>query len=203
MKIGEKIRQARKDQKLSQAQLASRLNIDKSEVSNYERGTRIPRTKRLGELATVLGLSIYTLLEGLQIERHGFRWGVLEHREAAMAVPCYEIAQCSEVDTLSATTTILTERGSLPNGLYIWVTANNIALSSIIVNRNIRVLIRYDEAVDIGDITLFKLNNEISIGEFCKEKQRNVLVCHNGLKHENCMEEVIFIGKVVQIALDL
>lgn len=57
-----RIRELRKAKKLSQQELAARLNIDRSTIAKWETGTNSPRTDKLRQLAEVLDCSLEELL---------------------------------------------------------------------------------------------------------------------------------------------
>ncbi|MBC1358309.1 helix-turn-helix domain-containing protein [Listeria booriae] len=52
--IGERIKKLRKDKKLTQTELAKKINLTHVSISGYERGTRLPDTETLGKLSDVL-----------------------------------------------------------------------------------------------------------------------------------------------------
>lgn len=58
MKIGEKIRIARKQKGYTQYELADKLGVSRSTVANYEIERRIPDFKDLQTLSVVLGVSV-------------------------------------------------------------------------------------------------------------------------------------------------
>jgi len=71
--IGKKIRMYRKNMKLTQDELAEKLNTSKGTISNYETGYRSPRQDDLFLLAEVLKVSIDDLFpprEDNKIETH-------------------------------------------------------------------------------------------------------------------------------------
>lgn len=55
---GEQLRQARKAAGLTQAQLAARIGKTTQYVSNYERGTRNPKSATLAAFSEALGFNI-------------------------------------------------------------------------------------------------------------------------------------------------
>ena len=55
MSIGDEIRRVRKEQKLTQTQLAKKCGYDQRELSNYESGKVTPSLERLEKIAQVLG----------------------------------------------------------------------------------------------------------------------------------------------------
>lgn len=56
--IGSKLKQLRQSKKLTQEEVATRVNITRSTVSNYERGRRTPHLKDLQKLADVFGVGL-------------------------------------------------------------------------------------------------------------------------------------------------
>lgn len=64
VKIGKLIRQLRNEQKLTQVQLAERMNISDKTVSKWERGLGCPDLSLLPELSQIFGVDIEKLLSG-------------------------------------------------------------------------------------------------------------------------------------------
>ena len=62
MTFGEKIAKARKDHKLTQEQLAEKLEVSSQAVSAWEHNDYLPDTKKLLLLRDMLGLSLDALL---------------------------------------------------------------------------------------------------------------------------------------------
>lgn len=56
--IGSKLKQLRQSKKLTQEEVAARVNITRSTVSNYERGRRTPHLKDLQKLADVFSVGL-------------------------------------------------------------------------------------------------------------------------------------------------
>ena len=63
MTIGEAIKKARNKAGLTQKQLAIKLGVSFTLVSQYERGTRNPKPETLDRIATALGMTLETLLD--------------------------------------------------------------------------------------------------------------------------------------------
>ena len=63
-KIGQFISTLRKNKKLTQEQLANKLNITKNAVSKWERGLSLPDISIIIPLSEILGVSLYDLLKG-------------------------------------------------------------------------------------------------------------------------------------------
>ena len=62
MKLGERIAEKRKEQGLTQAELAEKMMVTRQTVSRWEAGTVLPDVERIAELAAVLGVSCDYLL---------------------------------------------------------------------------------------------------------------------------------------------
>lgn len=62
MRVGRKIREIRKAKGMSQTDVASKLNVTRQNISQYERGDRFPKISTLAKLATVLDVPVETLL---------------------------------------------------------------------------------------------------------------------------------------------
>lgn len=68
-KIGEFIAALRKEKKLTQEQLAEKLNITKNAVSKWERGISLMDLSLLKPLSEILGVSVTELLNGEKIDK--------------------------------------------------------------------------------------------------------------------------------------
>jgi len=66
-KIGKFISQLRKEQKLTQSQLAEKLNVTNKAVSKWETGLGAPDISLLGDLSKILNVSVNELLLGERI----------------------------------------------------------------------------------------------------------------------------------------
>jgi DNA-binding XRE family transcriptional regulator len=64
IKIGELIRTLRKEQALTQSQLADRLNVSDKAISKWERGLGCPDISLIADLSSILGVDIGLLLKG-------------------------------------------------------------------------------------------------------------------------------------------
>ena len=68
-KVGEFIKQKRKDKKLTQKELAEKLSITDRAISKWERGICCPDISILKELSSILEVSVNELLAGEEIEK--------------------------------------------------------------------------------------------------------------------------------------
>ncbi len=66
--IGNRIKKARLDKGLSQAQLAALLDVDQSFVSHLENGRNEPDINKLMKLKHILGTTYSYLIEGLKLK---------------------------------------------------------------------------------------------------------------------------------------
>lgn len=62
--IGKNISKFRKEQEMTQDQLAERLHVTRQAVSNWENGKTQPDVETLGQLAECLGVSVETMIYG-------------------------------------------------------------------------------------------------------------------------------------------
>ena len=67
MKWNEKLKQARKDAKLTQHELADYLGVSRSTVANYELGRRKPNFIELKKIASRLSVDVNFLVEGDEV----------------------------------------------------------------------------------------------------------------------------------------
>lgn len=65
MTIGERIRELRKQQGLTQAELASRLNIPYQSIGQWERGIRNPKPDTIARIAAALNVGLDMFFSGL------------------------------------------------------------------------------------------------------------------------------------------
>ena len=71
-KIGKFIAKCRKEKKLTQAQLAEKLNITDRAVSKWETGKSIPDSSIMLELCEILGITVNELLSGEEINMESY-----------------------------------------------------------------------------------------------------------------------------------
>ena len=70
--IGKFITKCRKEKKLTEAQLAEKLNITDRAVSKWETGKSMPDSSIMLELCEILGITVNELLSGEKIDMKGF-----------------------------------------------------------------------------------------------------------------------------------
>lgn len=67
MNLGEKLKELRKERNLKQEEIASILNVDRTTVSNWERGEKQPSIDILIKLRSIYGVTLDEIV-GLKIE---------------------------------------------------------------------------------------------------------------------------------------
>ena len=70
--IGRNLRRLRKTNRLTQAQLAKKLNITRQTLSNYETGKRLPDIYGLITVADIFGVSVDEIIG--RDKKHWFRY---------------------------------------------------------------------------------------------------------------------------------
>ena len=70
--IGKFIAKCRKDKKLTQAQLADKLNITDRAVSKWETGKSMPDSSIMLELCQILGISVNELLSAETVDQENY-----------------------------------------------------------------------------------------------------------------------------------
>ena len=67
MEWSKKIKEARKNARITQAELADRIGVHRSTIANYEIGRRKPSLTELKEIAKILHVEVNYLLEGTDV----------------------------------------------------------------------------------------------------------------------------------------
>lgn len=70
--IGKFIAKCRKEKKLTQAQLAEKLNITDRAISKWETGKSMPDSSIMLELCEILGITVNELLSGEEIDMESY-----------------------------------------------------------------------------------------------------------------------------------
>lgn len=90
VKTGELIRKIRTKMKLTQKQLAERINVSDKAVSKWETGSGSPDISLLSELAEVFGIDIQVLLSG-EINKNGSEKGNMKKLKFYVCKECGNI----------------------------------------------------------------------------------------------------------------
>ena len=86
MNLGERIIALRKEQDISQTELARRLNVSRQAVSKWEQGTSSPDTAKLIQLAQILETDVEYLATGILPEPKSVVLNVVETVEKEKVV---------------------------------------------------------------------------------------------------------------------
>ena len=73
-KIGNFIKELRKEKNLTQKELADKLFITDRAVSKWERGLSCPDISLLDDLSNILGVSVIELLKGRRLDKDEVRF---------------------------------------------------------------------------------------------------------------------------------
>ena len=120
--LSENIKKYRKEQKLSQEELAVKIHVVRQTLSKWENNLSVPDADQLISLADVLGVSVNTLL-GTELENPDDPKDIAAELEKANK----QIAQYAEGKRLQA------EAGKV-RGLILWLTIIAIAISHVLKN---------------------------------------------------------------------
>lgn len=63
MTLEEKLCKYRKERKLSQAEIAEKLNVTRQKVSRWEHGTSVPNIETMKQLAEIYGVNVTEMLQ--------------------------------------------------------------------------------------------------------------------------------------------
>ena len=66
--LGDKIKLARKSQRITQQALADRLGVHRSTIANYEISRRKPSVTEIRQIAQILHVDVNYLLEGSEVD---------------------------------------------------------------------------------------------------------------------------------------
>lgn len=92
--VGNIIRTLRLEQKMTQKQLADKMNISDKTVSKWERGLGLPDISLILKLADLLGVDMQNLLAG-DMTPNDFVGGNLKHTKFFVCPTCHNITLCT------------------------------------------------------------------------------------------------------------
>lgn len=93
-KVGNLIRKLRKEQDMTQKQLADKMNISDKAVSKWERGLGLPDISLISELTDLLGADLQRLLEGNMVP-NDFVNGNMKNTKYYVCPICHNITFCT------------------------------------------------------------------------------------------------------------
>ena len=99
-KVGELIHRLRKEQNMTQKQLADQLNISDRTISKWERGNGCPDVTLLPDLSAALGVNIENILDG-ELPANDFIGGNMKKSNYFVCTSCQNIVLATGNVTLS------------------------------------------------------------------------------------------------------
>ncbi len=127
--LSENIKKYRKEQKLSQEELAIQLHVVRQTLSKWENNLSVPDADQLISLADALGVSVNTLL-GTELENPGDPKDIAVELEEANR----QIAKYAEEKRLQ-------EEAGKVRGLILWLTITAIFISHVFRNEILAILL--------------------------------------------------------------
>lgn len=205
MKLGIVIKNARNKKNITQEELGILLNLSKYEISRYERGSRVPKAKKLRALAEALDLKLEELLEAIIEVDDSLRWGRVHGRPREFVyIPMYQnkVGPDEVCYTLESLGRVAAAGVNLSEGQYIWV-ANVEGCRWI--KCGTRLLVNKTSEICKGDLVAFLLCDDwIWVGEV-SELNGKLLLSFTFNDEEELLdvEKVRLLGRVIHLALDL
>ncbi len=195
MALGDMIRKTRIKLNMTQDDLAERVGLSKSSISQYESGKKLPRYKNLLQLAVALNLDVQVLVnENVELSK-GIGWGRLKGKKHELSyIPKYK-------NDPSYASLVLEEIVPYVNpgfneGNYLWFIPDKKLFSNPIV-----FLVQQNQAIEPALHVLFQPveGKSLQFGEVITKHP--ILI--KELTGKTITGELIIIGRVVQIAFDL
>ncbi|MFT4146842.1 MAG: helix-turn-helix domain-containing protein [Mobilitalea sp.] len=93
-KVGTIIRTLRLEQRLTQKQLADKMNVSNKTISKWERGLGLPDISLIPELSDRLGVDIYNLLTG-DVTANASVGGNMKNTQFFVCPTCHNISLCT------------------------------------------------------------------------------------------------------------
>lgn len=152
VKIGRFIQATRKEQRLTQREVAEKLNISDKTVSKWETGNGLPEVSLMLPLCNILGISVNELLSGEKLGEKQYRQKAEENimtlmKEKEEAKRKIVIAAVIVFTVLLSSTTIIIIAGLIEMDLWLRITLLCIALLNIIIGIAIACVLDRDAGV--------------------------------------------------------
>lgn len=136
VKIGKFIQATRKEQQLTQREVAEKLNISDKTVSKWETGNGLPEVDLMLPLCNILGISINELLSGEKLDEKQYHeraeeniMNLIQEKEEAKKKIILSAIVCTITILAGATLTLLA--GLLE--LQVWVRAVLIGIALVVI----------------------------------------------------------------------
>ena len=152
VKIGKFIQTTRKEQKLTQREVAEKLNISDKTVSKWETGNGLPEVSLMLPLCNVLGISVNELLSGERLDEKQYYQKAEENimtliKEKEDAKKKIIIASSVAFIVLVSSVTIIILAGLLEMDLWLRILVLGIAFLNMILGVAIACVLERDAGV--------------------------------------------------------
>ncbi|MDD7410174.1 helix-turn-helix domain-containing protein [Fusobacterium gastrosuis] len=210
MTLGEKVKRKREELKLSQEELAEKMNYkSKTSIHKIEQGiTDLPLSK-VEELAKVLDLKVAYLMgwtEEKQKKEEKSNVAYIYDESEFMMIPLYESISAGYGTDEAEFIEMIAVPGLKPNGTtYYAVKVKGNSMEPKIPNGSI-IIIKKDIVIENGEIGAFNLNEENLVKQ--KKLIKDKLILHSfnlafDDKVVNEFDDFKEYGKVVKVMVDL
>lgn len=150
--LAERLKELRKKENLTQAELAKILFVDQTAVSSWERGKSMPDTTKLQRIASTFGVSIDSLMYNNGNEdnsSHGTKIPVLGRVQAG--IPTSAISEILDYEEIPAD---MAERGE-----YFGLLVRGDSMSPDLKDGDV-VIVRCQEDVENGEMAIVAVNGD-------------------------------------------
>lgn len=222
MKFNEKLKIARKEAKITQVELAKKLNVTQGTVANWERGVREPDIETIQRIATALNINIDTLFSDLSSYNNKYQKlkppiqtsGKLLGTDTAPFHPD-QMTPIPVVGKVAAGYTCLAEQyiegyaladpDSLTDGYdYFWLRVTGDSMEPEIHEGDL-VLVRVQEAVESGECAVVLVDEEDGLVKDIEIGKDHVTLCSKNPNYPPRVfvreeaNRVRIVGKVVEL----
>lgn len=214
MKFNEKLKIARKEAKITQVELAEKLNVTQGTVANWERGVREPDIETVQRIATALNIKIEMLFSDLPRSNNRFRSANSAKMETAPFYPD-QMTPIPVIGKVAAGYTCLAEQhiegyalvdpDSLTDGYdYFWLRVTGDSMEPDIREGDL-VLVRVQEAVESGECAVVLVDEEDGLVKDIEIGKDHVTLCSKNPNYPPRVfvreeaNRVRIVGKVVEL----
>lgn len=205
MEIGEKLKKIRLERNIKATNVAEKLGVSKSTVSNYENGIRKPGIETLEKIAKIYNVSISEILYG-----DNFNFGL--EKPAVRKIPVLGTIRAGNPvyaeENIIGYTDLTSEYGSDDEYFALYVIGDSMNRSRICEGDT--VIVRRQSMVDNGDIAIVLIDNEeATIKKFFKNGDIITLMpSSTNTEHQQRQLNLKYtpvevLGKVVEVKIKL
>lgn len=171
MSMAKKIKHIRKQFKLTQKELADRLDVAPSAVSGWERGANNPLMDKIEMMSEMFNVPISYFFEESEVGDYGNK----------TILPVYGSVYCGTADVVFEPTT---EYEAIPGdwakgGNYFFLRAKGDSMVGAKIHENDLLLIRSQDIVDNGEIAAVVIDDSVVLKRVYKQNDSFTLVSEN------------------------